>query len=229
MTLTKYIINENRKSSHFSISNIEVFIKNSIENPQISVSNVVKTMSRKIPSHLRRNVTEIHVGQFDFLKSKDYEASYQKSKIFVTNEQQSEQDMLDDLIHEVAHSVEELYSDFIYSDKAIEREFLAKRKNMWNLLSRNGLALSLNDFLKTSYDKDIDMILYKDIGYPTLSVMTASIFHSPYAATSINEYFADGFEAFYMREELDRLKSISPKLYEKISALSVVNKESSYD
>jgi len=225
VTLKNYIINESKRSSHFSVSNIEVFIKDQVDNPQISVSNVVKSVTQKIPSHLLRNVKQIHIGQFDFLKSRDYEASYQKSKIFVTNEQESEEDMLDDLIHEVAHSVEELYSEFLYSDKIMEREFLAKRKNLWNVLRSKDVLLPLEDFLKTSYDRALDMVLYRDIGYPTLSVITASIFHSPYAATSLSEYFADGFEAFYVREELDRLKDISPGLYKKIVGLSTANEE----
>ena len=168
MTLTKYIINESTKATRFSISNIEVFIKDTIQDPEVSVSRVIKTVVSKIPSHLMRKVKQIHVGQFEFLNSKDYEASYQNSKIFVTNKQSSEEDMIDDIIHEVAHSV-------------------------------------------------------RDIGYPVLSVLTASIFHSPYAATSLSEYFADGFEAFYMKEELGRLKSISPRLYKKIIGLSTIN------
>ena len=73
------------------------------------------------------------------------------------------------------------------------------------------------------------MMLYQEIGYPILSILTASIFHSPYAATSLSEYFADAFEAFYMREELDRLKGISPKLYEKIVKLTFANKEKTHD
>lgn len=223
MTLTKYIIDESAKASHFSISNIEIFIKDMVQNPEVSVNRVIKTVVSKVPSHLMRKVRQIHVGQFEFLNSKDYEASYQNSKIFVTNEQSSEEDMIDDIIHEVAHSIEELYADFLYSDKSIEREFLTKRKNMWNVLKSKGTTLSLNDFLNTKYNQGLDKILYRDIGYPTLSVLTASIFHSPYAATSLSEYFADGFEAFYMKEELGRLKSISPRLYNKIIGLSTVD------
>lgn len=223
MTLTKYIINESTKASHFSISNIEIFIKDTVQNPEVSVNRAIKTVVSKVPSHLMKKIKQIHVGQFEFLNSKDYEASYQNSKIFVTNEQSCEEDMIDDIIHEVAHSVEELYTDFLYSDKSIEKEFLAKRKNMWNVLRSKGTILSLSDFLNVRYNQGLDKILYRDIGYPVLSVLTASIFHSPYAATSLSEYFADGFEAFYMKEELGRLKNISPRLYNKIVGLSTIN------
>ena len=223
MTLTKYIISESTKATHFSISNIEIFIKDAVQDPEVSVNRVVKAVVSKIPSHLMRKIKQIHVGQFEFLNSKDYEASYQNSKIFVTNKQSSEIDMIDDIVHEVAHSGEELHSDFLYSDKSIEKEFLAKRKNMWNVLKSKGMMLSLNDFMNIRYNHGLDKILYRDIGYPALSVLTASIFHSPYAATSLSEYFADGFEAFYMKEELGRLKGISPRLYNKIIGLSNIN------
>ena len=73
--------------------------------------------------------------------------------------------------------------------------------------------------MNLEYNQAFDEFLYKDVGYPVLSMLTYNIFHSPYAATSLNEYFADGFEAFYMNDEISRLKNESPKLYNKIVGL----------
>ena len=227
MSIRSYL--KNKKQTHFQISGIEVFVKDEITDPKISIKNVIQTIIKKVPSHLMRKVKSINIGQFSFLASRDLQASYKDSKIFVTNEQKSEKDMLDDIIHEIAHSVEELYPDFLYLDKNLEKEFLAKRKNMWNVLTSKGYELDLSSFLNPRYDRKLDMMLYREIGYPILSILTASIFHSPYAATSLSEYFADAFEAFYMREELDRLKGISPKLYEKIVKLTFANKEKTHD
>ena len=54
------------------------------------------------------------------------QAMYENSSIFVTNVQDNEQDMLDDIVHEISHSVEETDGDIIYSDGSIEQEFLEK-------------------------------------------------------------------------------------------------------
>jgi len=69
--------------------------------------------------------------------------------------------------------------------------------------------------------EDFDMFLYKEVGYPLLSSVVASLFYSPYAATSLREYFANGFESFFMNKDIGRLKNISPTLYKKISKLSM--------
>jgi len=216
MTIKNYI--KNKKVKHFTANNIEIFIKDEVPEG-VSVKNVVMALSKRIPDHLMRNIDSIYVGQFKFLKDREMQAAYENSSIFVTNEQDSESDMVDDMIHEVAHSVEELYMDFLYSDKKLEDEFINKRKIMWAKLKDRGYSVDLAKFLNPEYDREFDEFLYNDVGYPILSALASNIFHSPYAATSLSEYFADGFEAFYMNDEISRLKNESPKLYYKIIGL----------
>ena len=216
MSLKKYI--KNKKPRHFTVEGIEVSIKEPLTN-DISAERVVNSLFSKVPRHLLRGINSIHIGSFGFLSDRNLQAIYKDSSIYVTNEQESESDLLDDIVHEVSHSIEELYAEFLYSDKILEKEFLAKRKNMWLALSSNNINTDLSLYLNPSYDEDFDNFLYGEIGYQMLSLMTSSIFHSPYAATSLREYFADGFEAFFMREELAKLKSLSPALFKKITQL----------
>ena len=49
-----------------------------------------------------------------------------------------------------------------------------------------------------------------------MSSIASNLFYSPYAATSLREYFANGFEAFFMKEDVARLKNVSPALYKKM-------------
>ena len=216
MTLKKYI--QNKKVDNFTISGIQVFVKDQITN-EISAKAVLNKLLKMVPSHLLRNVESIYIGSFKTLEDKDLQAMYENSSIFVTNEQTDEQDMLDDLVHEVAHSVEEMYKIELYQDKQIEKEFLIKRNKLWEELNREGLAADLNYFLEVEYSRVFDEYLYMQIGYPTLSMATTNIFYSPYAATSLREYFANGFEAFFMKEDINRLKILSPNLFKKIIKL----------
>ena len=124
--------------------------------------------------------------------------------------------MLDDIIHEIAHSVEERHQSEIYADNKIESEFLQKRKTLGIFLKDQGFEVEMQYFLNPDYSRDFDEYLYQEVGYPTLAMMTSNTFYSPYAVTSLREYFANGFEAFFMREDIDRLRNISPNLYEKI-------------
>ena len=73
----------------------------------------------------------------------------------------------------------------------------------------------LNDL---EYNKEIDLFLYKTIGYTILNQMVSNIFVSGYAATSINEYFAKGFEEYFIGSK-DKLKALSPILHSIIEEL----------
>jgi len=216
MSLKKYITK--RKVSHFNKGGIHVFVKDPLPTG-INAESVIQDLIESVPKHLLKNIETIYIGKFKELEDRDIQAMYENSSIFVTNEQRSEEDMLNDLIHETGHSVEEIYRKLLYSDQKLESEFLRKRKDLWHELKRESLETSLSFFLEPDYDKDFDEYLYKQIGYPMLSVLTANLFYSPYASTSLREYFANGFEAFFMRDDVDRLKNLSPVLFSKLATL----------
>jgi len=204
-----------RSEKYFSIKSVQVSIKDPLPE-DLSAKSIVSRALEKIPKHLLSNLDVIYIGQFKELKKRDLQAIYKDASIFASNEHRSEDSMIDDIVHEVAHSVEETYGALIYSDVEIEREFLRKRGLLHTILKDQGFNLDLSFFQKTSYDYMFDQFLYKEVGYPMLAAHTVNLFHSPYAATSLREYFADGFEAFFMKEDLPRLKNVSPKLYNKL-------------
>ena len=216
MSIKKYI--QNKRVNHFSVENIEVFVKDEITN-NLNAKAIISNIAQLIPRHLLSNIDSIYVGSFDFLTDRQVNAAYENSSIFVTNEQDTEEDMTDDIIHEIAHSVEEMYEREIYSDNKVESEFLQKRKSAWFALKDQGLEAELQYFLNPDYSPEFDSYLYQEVGYPNLAILTSNMFYSPYAITSLREYFANGFEAFFMKEDIDRLKNISPVLFGKIVSL----------
>jgi len=76
-----------------------------------------------------------------------------------------------------------------------------------------------SDFvLNFEYDKEIDNFLYRDVGYDVLNQVVVNIFPSGYAATSISEYWARGFEELFIGDK-SKLKTMCPVLYKLISGL----------
>ena len=213
-----YIIQKNKDLKNFFVSGIEIKIKDHLTN-NISIKNVLQRVFSLVPKKLLTNVREIHIGQFKELEDRKIQAMYSKQCIFITNIQSSEEDILDDLIHEVAHSVEDQYNSEIYSDGQIEKEFLFKRKKLWTILGNRGFEIPLQHFLNVKYDEKFDLFLYEKVGYKLLNAITSDLFYSAYAATSLREYFANGFEAFFLKEDLGRLERTSPNLYVKIKNL----------
>lgn len=199
------------------IGNIDIFIKDEIKN--FNPLKVIEKAIELVPSHLSNYIDTIYVGKFDHMKKRSINASYSNGMIFVTNNQESENDMLDDIIHEIAHSVEEVYEDEIYGDLTLQKEFLLKRKKMYELLKIEGFDVDNYLFDKVEYDIKFDNFLYKEVTYALLRSLTADIFYSPYAATSLREYFANGFEAVFYDRDYKKLQNISPILLEKIKNL----------
>ena len=81
-----------------------------------------------------------------------------------------------------------------------------------------GYGIPTGFIYNPDYDKNIDDYLYEEITYNVLWELVPGIFPSPYAVTSLREYWAKGFEQFYMGKKED-LKSTSPILFSKLMQL----------
>lgn len=203
--------------THYKMKEIDIYIKDSLPE-HIDPDTVFKFISSRLPSHLMSSIDVIYVGDFEMFKEKEVNALYQDGAIYVSNSQDNEEDMIDDIMHEIAHSVEEKYFGIIYDDQSIKKEFLGKRKRLYHMLLSHDFKPFAKIATKYVYDKDIDMYFYKEVGYETLLYMTMGLFPSPYSATSLREYFAIGFEQYYLKDR-GHLKKECPVLYNKISEL----------
>lgn len=215
--MKNYIQNQQTKLKRKRINNIDVFLKDKVEG--FNPFEVIKRAMKSVPEPLSRYIDTIYIGQFDHLKDRSINASYLNGMIFLTNEQKDENDMLDDIIHEIAHSIEEVHDDEIYGDLTLQREFLLKRKKLYMLLKQEGFEVENYSFEDPNYNTVFDEFLHKEVTYGLLRSLTTDLFYSPYAATSLREYFANGFEAVFYDRDSNKLGEISPILLEKIKNL----------
>lgn len=185
----------------------------------IDLNNLLDRLEQTIPQHFVENLDVIYIGNFGSLVDRDLNAMYEDGAIYIIPEQDDEEDLYDDVIHEIAHCVEETFMQEVYGNGKIEQEFLLKRKKLLDILRQQGYNVSLKDFLELEYSKDFDEMLYADIGYPVLAGMTMNIFVSPYGATSLREYFANCFEEIFARRNSVLVKKLSPSVYEAISSI----------
>lgn len=102
----------------------------------------------------------------------------------------------------------------------MKKEFLRKRKQLYNELSAK-YTLDDKYFRKTEYSKTLDILFYKKIGYDTLSHFTEQMYVTPYSATSLREYFSEGFERLYMGDQ-SLVEELCPELYNKIKQLEEI-------
>ena len=113
--------------NHYKLHAIDIFIKDRLPD-EIDPDAVFGAIAKHIPQHLLSGIDIIYVGQFDVFKEKQINAIYEDGAIYVTNKQDSDGDFIDDIIHEIAHSIEETHTELIYEDALLKREFLAKRE-----------------------------------------------------------------------------------------------------
>jgi hypothetical protein len=223
---TKNKLQDYIKSSHSRSINKQkqtylydnVYVKDPLPE-DFDLDYVLQKVAVLIPDYLMNNIDSIYVGQFEEFEDRKINALYKDGALYVTNLQDDEDDMIDDIIHEVAHSIEEFAGNDIYGDGRVENEFLGKRQRLFYFLRKEGYDVHLKDFLESNYSEEFDMFLYQDVGYALLTTLTMGLFVSPYAATSLREYFATGFDKYYL-EDGRYLKNISPILFEKIKYIS---------
>ena len=184
----------------------------------INLDYVKNKVESLVPNYFFDNIDEFFVGYFDefFKDGREYNAMYKDGAIYLSPDQDNEADLLDDILHEVAHAVEKIHEDHIYGDGRLEREFLFKRKYLYYLLGDK--EYGIDDYNKPEYDYEFDQHLYRNIGYDMLRGISAELFYSPYAITALREYWANGFEN-YLLGSRGKLKEISPVLYEKVDSL----------
>lgn len=199
-----------RLKDQYVMNGIQVFIKDALPE-HVNPDFVFEYVNSRVPHFLTSNIEMIYVGQFPEMKERDINAYFENDAIYITNEQDDEMDIIEDIIHEISHAVEHYNQEFIYGDGALQREFIAKRKRLSDLLSQKFKVP--HDFnINFEYDRAIDDFLFRDVGYDVLNQICVNIFPSGYAATSVSEYWAKGFEELFIGDR-DNLKQMCPVLY----------------
>jgi hypothetical protein len=160
-----------------------------------------------------RNVDVCYISENPALDGRN--AAYNHGAIYMKLDEPTNEDMIENFVHEVAHAVEVGNALAIYDDR-LSAEFLGKRKKLYFLLNAEGFnQIPRIRYEMLEYNRMFDDFLANVVGYPKLQAITMGLFCSPYGATSIEEYFANGFEK-YFTESPQYVKSISPVLYQKV-------------
>jgi len=202
---------------HFRFGGIVV---NQIEPAEegVDFSPVFIAVEEKFPSHYFSKLEGVEIAHRAEFDDRNISALYSNNWLFLSNKQEGITDLLDDLVHEMAHHIETIYKEEVYGDNDLASEFLKKRKMLEQELKSEGYWTKEYNFKNIKYSKGLDTFLYNRVGKNMLRTCTTGVFIRPYASVSLREYFATGFEAYYMGKK-EILFKISPVLYNKIENL----------
>ena len=219
--MMKYIQNSvlsfNESKKEYNVLGIPVYLLSPFTK-KINFNLVLQQIEKLIPRRLLRNVEIIYVANIkDFNKDNGaFNALYKDGAIYISPEQDNEKDLLDDIIHEIAHSFEKDYQEFIFEDGSLEREFLGKRRKLYYLIDKPTVNVLV--YNNPEYDARFDHHLYNELDYDYLRTVSSQLFYSPYAITSLREYWANGFENYLLGDK-QMLRDLSPILYNKIETI----------
>jgi hypothetical protein len=197
----------------YYIYNIPVFVITEPANVDIPLFCI--EAEETIPPFVLQNVEVIYIGEFKELRGRN--AAYLNGGIYIASTEFTGFDMIENVVHESAHALESSYGTFIY-DKELLTEFKGKRRRLQSILEAEGYNINPLLYSFTEYNEKFDNFLANEVGYPTLLSLTMGLFVSPYGATSIQEYFANGFEKYFL-ENPRTVRDISPVLYKKIEEI----------
>jgi hypothetical protein len=216
--LVEYIRNNKNPIlvENYNLPDVNVYFKGRLPK-NVSLQYVFDEIKDKLPKRLFSNLDSIIIGDFDFLNDKDLNSLYYNNKLYISNKERSEESILHDIVHEIAHSVEKKYEDEIYGDKSLQVEFINKRRKLFNQMAPYYPECHDFNFDSIEYSDTFDKFLYKEVTYPKLARMSSGIFCTPYAATSLREYFADGFENYVLYPEMRKdIYMMCPQLFNKV-------------
>ena len=221
-----YLQNSFKKSmkerKEYYLYDIPVYILNPLPD-HISMDNILDDLKDLIPPEYFFGLEGVYVGEFPELKERDIQAMFKEGAIYLSSFQDhpeiDEELIVGNIIHELAHMLEDKYYYELYGDDMIEKEYVGKKRRLIDLLRANGISFHGmgNLFFSDDMVDELDDFLFKQLGYDSLSAITPGLFLSPYSVTSLREYFASGFEE-YVNGDSNYLKEISPVLFNKLES-----------
>jgi len=187
------------------------------DRPNYDIESIINTVQKMIPYQMASGLDYILISNSNYMNDREVDSIYKDGIIYMSPKMDDDEDAMLSIVHEIAHLVEEEHPE-IYQDQTIETEFLGKRRKLQQILLSHGISTHKHDFEKSEYCENFDDFLYLQVGYPVLRTLASGLFLSPYAATSVREYFADAFEEYFIRSP-KYVKLISPSVYYKIEEL----------
>ena len=109
--------NNMSENKEYKLYNINIYIKDKFKN-KINLENVIEQLKSTLPESMFEEIDSMYIGKFEMLNDHDLNALYSDGAIYISNIQDNESDLIDDIVHEIAHSLETKYALLISLDPA---------------------------------------------------------------------------------------------------------------
>ena len=131
--LLEYVKHSKKNAGIYYLNDIPVWTEDPLPD-SIDLRQILLDVAKRLPKIYLKYIQAVRIGIFEEMLERELNALYKDGVLYVSNMQDNNTDMLDDIIHEIAHAVEEHNHDLVYGDEGVFLEFLGKRKRLYELL-----------------------------------------------------------------------------------------------
>ena len=139
----------------YYIYHIPVFLVNDVDEG-VDIGAFCEEVEEFVRPELLENVDAVYIGEFKELSNRN--AAFSDGAIYMTCHEPTNFDMIENFIHEVAHSLESKYGWSIYDQDLID-EFRGKRSRLYHLLTSEGYHTNPRLYSFTEYNEKFDDFL----------------------------------------------------------------------
>ena len=116
--LLEYIRNSKENAGIYYLNDIPVWTEDPLPD-YIDLRQVLLSVAKRLPNVYLKYIQAVRIGIFEEMLEKELNALYKDGVLYVSNMQDNNTDMLDDIIHEIAHAVEDHNHDLVYGDEKV--------------------------------------------------------------------------------------------------------------
>ena len=156
-------LKEQQNIEYLLFNSIPIIIKDKLSN-NIDIKNLINSIENALPYSFRKLINSIIILNDPAFSQRKINAFYHNDKLFISNNQDNENDILDDIVHEYSHALEEKFEEEIYFDGSIKDEFVNKRIQLERILRTSGYDTEKYNFKEINYDKSLDNLFLSVVG-----------------------------------------------------------------
>ena len=95
--VVNYVKNNNKSLPEYNFGNVQVVVKDPIEN-DIDLASVFTKINYMVPDHFIRLIDIVYIGEFELFAEKKVNAYFLDDALYISNNQDDEEDLIDDVI-----------------------------------------------------------------------------------------------------------------------------------
>ena len=138
--MIKYIKESHRKSQdrkEYMLFDVPVYVINKFPS-NIDINDILSNLKKSINKNYINGLEAIYIGDFEDLNRRNIQSMFKDGAFWISSNNIknfiTEPIVVENIIHEIAHLLEENFPNLIYGDGRLEKEYNSKKERLYQIL-----------------------------------------------------------------------------------------------